>query len=65
PPHPLLRSLVGSEMSIRDRPVLLEIYTIDGRMVRSLMIEGSGSTEVGVKGVVIINAGGTVTKSIL
>ncbi len=44
------------------RPANLEIYTIDGRLIASLTIEGEGSVDLDSKGIVIVSVGGTVTK---
>lgn len=47
------------------RPVLLEVYGIDGRLLRSLTIEGEGSVDIDARGPVVINAGGTVSKAVI
>lgn len=43
-------------------PTLLEVYGADGRLLESLTIVGDGSKNLDYDGLVIISAGGTVTK---
>lgn len=48
-----------------DRPVSLEVYSVDGRKVMSQTISGDGSVTPAVSGPVIIVADGAVTKTLL
>ena len=48
-----------------DKPVTLEVYSVDGRKVMSQTICGEGSVSAGVSGPVIIVADGAVTKTLL
>lgn len=48
-----------------DTPATLEVYSVDGRLVKSLTISGEGSVDCGLHGPAIVAANGTVTKLIL
>lgn len=46
-------------------PTLIEVYRIDGRLIKAYTVSGDGSLPVDVSGPVIVSAAGTVTKLIL
>lgn len=52
----------GIEWSGFTRPVTLEVYTLDGRLIASREILGNGSAAIDATGIVIVRAGSSVAR---